>query len=218
MPLSDVWLDISSYIKVYTSVNFDEVPSSPGVYAWYYPIKLPSKNIEDLGFELSSILNYDSKLKSEKNSKANIEFNWKDIEVRVSEDHKYKFPPGVKKHWEKLIIDEKSLYSLEQVMLLASILMPPLYIGKTNNLNVRCRQHRISINTDENNFHNRFEEFTKNKILKNGKKFLHQNIEDLIFVCIKTDTFENLGKSDTNFEEILEEIFKLLANPPFGKK
>ena len=76
----------------------------------------------------------------------------------------------------------------------------------------------MNINTDENNFHNRFEEFTKNKILKNGKKFLHQNIEDLIFVCIKTDTFENLGKSDTNFEEILEEIFKLLANPPFGKK
>ena len=218
MPLSDVWLDISSYIKVYTSVNFDEVPSSPGVYAWYYPIKLPSKNIEDLGFELSSILNYDSKLKSEKNSKANIEFNWKDIEVRVSEDHKYKFPPGVKKHWEKLIIDEKSLYSLEQVMLLASILMPPLYIGKTNNLNVRCRQHRISANTDENNFHNRFEEFTKNKKLNNEKKFLSNEIEDLIFVCIKTDTFENIEKNDTKFEEILEEIFKLLAKPPFREK
>ena len=90
MPLSDVWLDISSYIKVYTSINFDEVPSSPGVYAWYYPIKLPSKNIEDLGVELSSILNYDSELKSEKIKKGNIKFNWTDIEVRISEEQKYK--------------------------------------------------------------------------------------------------------------------------------
>ena len=102
-------------------------------------------------------------------------------------------------------------------MLVASILMPPLYIGKTNDLRVRCRQHRSSSKQEENNFHNRFENFTRNKKLNNGKEFLTTKVEDLIFVCIKTDTIGNLGGDESSTEVLLEEIFKLIATPPYGK-
>jgi hypothetical protein len=60
-PLSDVWRDISKYIKIYNSKDFENVPESPGVYAWFYPLTIATDNIEDLGIELSAILNYDSK-------------------------------------------------------------------------------------------------------------------------------------------------------------
>ena len=218
MALSDVWNDISSYIRVYTARNFDEVPSSPGIYAWYYPIKLPSSNIEDLSIELSSVLNYDSKLKTNKDNNGNIEFNWKNIEVNLKEKHNDTFPPKIKEHWEVFKKDEKSIKNLERMMLVGSILMPPLYIGKTNNLNIRCRQHRSNLNIDENNFHSRFENFTKNKVLENNEHLLTQNVEDLIFVCIKTDTLENTHQDNTKSEELLEEIFKLFARPPYSEK
>jgi len=216
--LSDVWGDISSYIQVYTARNFDDVPSSPGIYAWYYPIKLPSSNIEDLSLELSSVLNYDSKLKSDKDRMGNIEFNWKNIEVNLKEKHNDSFPPRIKEHWEEFKNDEQSIKELERMMLVGSILMPPLYIGKTNNLNIRCRQHRSNTNFDENNFHTRFENYMKNKVLENQEQHLTQYVEDLIFVCIKTDAFENTEKDNTKSEEILEEIFKIFARPPYSER
>jgi len=217
MANSDVWRDINSYIKVYTSVNFSEVPSSPGIYAWFYPITPPTKNIEDLEVELSSILNYDSKLEGEKKNKGNIEFNWKNLEVTVSEESKKTIKTTTKNQWNILKEDKESFRNLEKIMLVASILMPPLYIGKTNNLNVRCRQHRTSSINDENNFHNRFESFTTKKILKNNKSFIHQKVEDLIFVCIKTDNIGVLSDDEIDSEQLLEEILKLLASPPYGK-
>ena len=71
-PLSDVWRDISKYIKIYNSKDFENVPESPGVYAWFYPLTIASDNIEDLGIELSAILNYDSKAESEQKQKATL--------------------------------------------------------------------------------------------------------------------------------------------------
>jgi hypothetical protein len=217
MANSDVWKDISSYIKVFTSVNFDEVPDSPGIYAWFYPINPPTDDIGDLEVELTSILNYDSKLEGEKKNKGKVQFNWKDLEVEVSEKSKKEFPSLAKDEWDKLTKDPDAFRNLQKIMLVASILMPPLYIGKTNDLRVRCRQHRNSSKQEENNFHNRFENFTKNKKLNNGKGFLTTKVEDLIFVCIKTDTIGNLGDDESSTEVLLEEIFKLIATPPYGK-
>lgn len=217
MANSDVWKNISSYIQVYTSVTFDKIPQVPGVYAWFYPITPPSKEINDLEIELSSILNYDSKLKGEKNSKGDVEFNWKKIEVSLSEKPNKEFTSNAKNQWDQFKNDKNIFRDLQKIMLVASILMPPLYIGKTQNLRERCRQHRRSNDNDSNNFNNRFEEFTKNKKLKNGKEFLYKKVEELIFVCIRTDSLGGIENSETNSEELLEEIFKLLANPPFGK-
>jgi len=217
LALSDVWRDISSYIKVYTDKNFDDVPSSPGIYAWYYPIKLPSTmKIDDLAEELSSILNYDSKLKGKQKKSGEIEFNWKKIEVNLKEKNKNKFPPKAHSQWEELKKNTKLVNDLEKMMLVGSILMPPLYIGKTNNLNIRCRQHRSDQDINENNFHNRFETFTKYQKLENQQEFLTQNVEDLIFVCIKTDTLESNQDNQTESKELLEEIFKIFAKPPYG--
>jgi hypothetical protein len=219
MPMDDVWRDISKYINIYTKRNFDDVPSKPGVYAWFYPIELPSMNIGDLAVELSSILNYDSKLKDEPISRSKIPFNWKDIEVSIAEVPHSSIPKHTYDKWDKISKDRESLLHLRKIMLVSSILMPPLYVGKTNNLLRRCNEHRNS-GKDENGFHNRFEKYTKNKKLVNGREFNSKTIEDLIFVCIKTDFNEShtILEEDGKFEDLLEEILKIIAKPPYGEK
>ncbi len=220
MPIDDVWRDISKYINIYTSKNFDDVPSKPGVYAWFYPIELPSMNIGDLAVELSSILNYDSKLKDEPCNKEVIPFNWKDTEVRIKEIPHSSFSQETHEKWDKISNDKESLLHFRKIMLVSSILMPPLYVGKTNNLLRRCNEHRNS-GEDKNGFHNRFEEYTKNKKLVNGREFNSKTVEDLIFVCIKTDLNESheiLEKDENFFSELLEEILKVIAKPPYGEK
>jgi hypothetical protein len=219
MPMDDVWRDISKYINIYTSRNFDDVPSGSGVYAWFYPIELPSMDIGDLAVELSSILNYDSKLKDEPSSHTKIPFNWKDTEVSVTEVPHSNIPSHAHSKWDKISKDKESLLHLRKIMLVSSILMPPLYIGKTNNLLRRCNEHRGS-SVDKNGFHNRFEEYTKNKKLVNGKGFNSKTVEDLIFVCIKTDFNEKHKdlEEDGRFEDLLEEILKIIAKPPYGEK
>ena len=212
--LSDVWRDISKYISIYTSTNFDEIPPCPGIYAWFYPLKVSSKNIEKLGIELSSILNYDSKLEGEQRNKAKINYNWKDIEVIASEEYKHSLPPKAIKQWDNVVQDGDLFYKLRQLMLVSSILMPPLYIGKTNDLQRRCRDHRMGSNQEIGTFQSRFEKFTREKKLINDVEFSTKSVDDLIFVCIRTDMLES---ENTDFEELLEEIFKIYSRPPYGK-
>jgi len=217
-PLSDVWRDISKYIKVYNFKDFENVPESPGVYAWFYPLTISSDRIEDLGVELSAILNYDSKAESEQKQKATLNYSWKNVEVTVEEEYHSEFKNDAKSMWKSIKDDEDVMRSLRKIMLVSSILMPPLYIGKTNNLNRRCGEHRNS-SGDKGSFHYRFEKFTDDKILKNKRQITHRKVEDLIFVCIDTKNIvqsSSIGNS-VDFEKLLEEIFKIIARPPYSR-
>ncbi len=217
MLISDVWRDVSRYISVYTSRNFDDIPPVPGVYAWFYPIELPSKDINDLAIELTSILNYDSKLQGAVSSEAHIDFNWKKTKVCVSEESTVSLSSASEREWQHIVSNEEDLQDFRKILLASSILMPPLYIGKTNNLLRRCVEHRKGIDS-KNEFHSRFENFTKMKKLENGKNFLSQTVEDLIFVCIRTDLINNRTNYDSNVEELLENILQLIAKPPYSRK
>ena len=217
MSLDDVWRDVSKYISVYTSRNFDAVPSAPGVYAWFYPIELPSRDVKDLAIELSSILNYDSKIQDTFSSEAYVDFNWKRTKVSVSEESNASLSSTSKQEWDRIVSNGEDLQDFRKILLASSILMPPLYIGKTNNLLRRCIEHRKGTD-NKNEFHSRFESFTQNKELENGKNFLSQNVDDLIFVCIRTDLINNRTNYESNVEELLENILQLIAKPPYSRK
>jgi|APSaa5957512535_1039671.scaffolds.fasta_scaffold09611_4 hypothetical protein len=220
MSMNDVWRDISKYINVYTSENFDDVPSKPGVYAWYYPIKVPSKDISDLSLELASILDYDSAIQDSVSGSADVKFNWKTTKVKISEESNVKLKPSSKKTWGELIPDEELYVDFRKVLLASSILMPPLYIGKTNNLLRRCIEHRKGSGSseDKNEFHTRFEEYTKTKILENGKNFYTNEVEDLIFVCIRASASSLDDNKENGIEELLENILQVIAKPPYSRK
>lgn len=78
-----------------------------------------------------------------------------------------------------------------------SIFAPPLYIGKTNNLNRRYNEHLK--NTEQSKFKERFELHTKDMGIQ---------IKDLIFACVILDkAIDNVEYSRT-IEGLINKLFK----------
>ncbi len=205
----DVWRDFSKYISVYTKKNFDEVPRKPGVYAWFYPILLPGENRESITKDVTTALNYDSIGKDIPQKEEDFKFAWEKTKVRISNHPNYEHSDTLESKWNDLIGNDESALHLEKILLVSSILMPPLYIGKANNLNVRCSQH---VNTsDDSSFRHRFESYTEKS------KLYTQTVRDLIFVCIKTNEFGNEDENDEELQLSIEEILKFIGKPPYGR-
>jgi hypothetical protein len=204
----DVWRDFSKYISVYTKKNFDEVPHKPGVYAWFYPILLPDESRESVTKDVTTAFNYDSKVKDIPQVEKDFDFAWEKTKVRISNYPNYEHSGGsLKSKWNNVIGNDESALHLEKILLVSSILMPPLYIGKSDNLNARCSQH---INT-KSRFRDRFESHTcKNEL--NTKK-----VNDLIFVCIKTNEFGKEDDDDEQLQRSIEEILNIIGRPPYGR-
>jgi hypothetical protein len=84
----------------------------------------------------------------------------------------------------------------------------------------RCIEHRKGSGSseDKNEFHTRFEEYTKTKILENGKNFYTNEVEDLIFVCIRASASSLDDNKENGIEELLENILQVIAKPPYSRK
>ncbi len=91
----------------------------------------------------------------------------------------------------------------------ASILMPPLYVGKTKNLNVRCNQHINGRSSSQ--FHDRFENYAASIHATCNK------VSDLLFVCVKTvDDERKVSAAEQPLEDLIEEIMKRIGKPPYS--
>jgi len=214
MRVSDVWRQIDRHIDVFTKDNFDLVPDSSGIYAWFYPLKVTGYDLEELIEDLSRVSNYDAKNESSPTQTQYFNFNWSKSKITLEQSHiNKKIPENVYNAWNKLIEGEnkEEFFILRKQLMSASILMPPLYIGKATNLRERCYQHRNKNNDCGSNFKIRFENFAKENDFKTKK------VEDLIFVCIKTEEKDEYDNSFHNTRSIVEEILKAVAKPPYGK-
>ena len=47
MALNDVWRNLDREIGVVYRGRFENVPHEPGVYAWFYPLKITTDDIEE---------------------------------------------------------------------------------------------------------------------------------------------------------------------------
>ena len=108
--------------------------------------------------------------------------------------------------WDEFSKDQKKFDDLRKIIMRASILLSPLYVGKASNLKIRCYQH-INGNGSDNSFHKRFEDYA-NKVNSKSKK-----VSDLLFVAIKTE--ETQGESQES-EKLVEGILKNLVKPKYS--
>ena len=80
-------------------------------------------------------------LKAGHQKKSLVEFAWKkiklDIEIQSAE---FKIS-NLKSLWDEAVADKIKFDNLRRIIM-KLILLPPLYVGKTNNLSIRCSQHR----------------------------------------------------------------------------
>ena len=90
--------------------------------------------------------------------------------------------------------------------------MPPLYVGRTNNLKQRYLQHAEDRGGKQNDFHSRFYRShctVRTKI----------TVSDLLFFCIETpsESRRYFGKSDQSVSNVLiENLLMSFCRPPFS--
>jgi hypothetical protein len=218
MSLNDELLSLDKKLKYYTLETFKDVPIEPGIYAWFYPLRIIDDNLNQLVEEINFIFNFNHDSESEDTAKTETEMGWRKYTVET------KFTEISKNHslfssWNSFIeeytsqqeyLDDCEKFNdLKRIIFVSSIFLPPLYIGKTNNLNRRCREHVDGIGSD-NVFHRRYNEYAS-KHLQVKCKYVGQ----LIFGCISTKVFDNLPE---NNEQLIEQILMNLIKPIFSIK
>lgn len=215
MVLNDVWRNIGDEVGFYYEANFDDVPSTPGVYAWFYPLRLLSKSPEALGdlvYQVQGILNYDSDCKGEPSRQQLFPFSWCSWSISARRAPKsLVISEPLKRVWQEVATNDKLFSEFQQSLLKASIFMPPLYVGKADDLNTRCQQHLAGA-SDANTFHRRFVDFARNL------KLPIVSVRQLVFACVRTGLppDKEADQSVSPVHELLEAVMKSLCGPPYG--
>lgn len=192
----------------FTLQTRDEIPDRPGCYGWFLPLWLPPdrNTLPDFVQTFGRALSHESRPPAE----LDAGFAWDSVKVRVRRAFEPSVPSFTTPLWDRLNADDDARTALQQVLLQASILAPPLYVGKTDNLRQRYNQHTRD---DGSGFNTRFSAYAKGANL--GLR-----VVDLIFVCIRTETHveETLTRntSTDKINSLLEEILKRLCGPPFS--
>jgi hypothetical protein len=214
MSLNDELLSLDKKIKYYTLETFQNIPAEPGVYAWFYPLRLQGTDLARLIEEVNFVFNFCHENSESLNSSVNFRMGWRDYFLKT-ELRKLSDSSALIKDWNKFLEkqsdsdDSLEIIQAKKIIFIASVMMPPLYIGKTVDLHSRCFQHILG-NGENNIFHNRFERY-----VSSNNRISCRGVEELIFACISTKQF---GLDDKNYETLFEGILMNLIKPIFSIK
>lgn len=197
-----------SRLGLYTKETKDRIPELPGCYAWFLPLWFYRSELDDLMLLVRNVLDYEQ----EPEKRVNVPFTWESVNLHVRRGTRIKAEKKRHAAWKQILTDTTAREALQQTLLETSLLMPPLYVGRTNNLKQRYLQHTQPRDFTRNDFHSRFTECVKDLNLK-------ISVTDLLFVCIKTpnELREVLGDSDESESNLLiEHILMQFCRPPFS--
>ena len=200
-------------LNIYTCESSAEIPESPGCYAWMLPLWIVRENLDKFLGLVSNLFNYEPEPKK----LVDVSFAWEDINLKVSRSLKPRATEAKESTWHRVRRGVESEEALQQILLESSLLMPPLYVGMTNDLRRRYVEHTQHDIPDRNNFRRRFIEHTSSIGLKIA-------VHDLLFVCIETpkDIFDtvkdNVEVSEREFNELVEQILIQLCRPLLSER
>ena len=201
-----------SRIGFYSAETSADIPAKPGCYAWLVPMWIYDDNIETCADVIGSMLTYGQ------NATRNVvaKFSWENIYLNVAKKREITFSDRKKQVWAKLLQNSKTRSALQLTLLEASLLMPPLYVGKTKDLRARYVQHTSDVHTDQNEFRRRFDEFV-------ATRDIPISVSDLLFVCIQVapdvrNDLESINIKEREFDELVENFLMQLSMPPFSER
>ena len=141
-------------------------------------------------------------------------FTWESIKLRVRRCAEIRINDEIRTIWQRVLANDETKKILQQTLMEASILMPPLYVGRTNNLKRRYLQHTGGDRLSKNNFHFRFMEYAEELEIK-------ISVSDLLFVCIETQKDLDrifLDMKENEFNVLIEQILMQFCRPPFSMR
>lgn len=199
----------TSRLGFYTKESKRLIPETPGCYAWLLPLWLYRDDLDGLVEIICAMLDYEQ----EPTKRADVRFTWHTVGLNVSRTAKHRArTTDTYSTWKELTENKKTRRALQQTLLEASLLMPPLYVGRTNNLKQRYLQHAEDRGGKQNDFHSRFTDHTARLGLK-------ITVSDLLFFCIETpsELRRYFGKSDQSVSNVLiENLLMSFCRPPFS--
>ena len=200
-------LGSDSRLKVFTTSNSRSIPATEGCYAWFLPLWIFNKDFDKLVSSVAKLLHYEPE-----QCQSNVfDYRKDSIEVQVTKMMNTRVFEDHAKTWNTLIEEEDSKEYLENLLLEASLFMPPLYIGQTKNLNARYNQH-VKQSPNKNNFNSRFSGYIK-------ETFFNLTVSDLLFVCIQTkNDFADNQEQDKKVSQLIEHILIRLCRPSFSER
>ena len=198
---------VDGRLGFYTKETRGRIPEIGGCYAWFLPLWFYRTDLDELIKLVSAIFHYDQK--PEKDVEA--QFTWESIKLRVSRASRERDAQQIDTVWRQALENSSARHMLQQTMLEASLLMPPLYVGKATNLRQRYVQHTEGYG-EGNVFRSRFAECV-------DRLNLSISVSDLLFVCVKTPkgltaVLRDAGVSDP--EVLIEQILMRFCRPPFS--
>jgi hypothetical protein len=215
----------SQRLKIFTYDDMDSIPGSPGTYAWFFPLHLFNNydHVQDLAdcfrkvFAVDSLFVGESRFKEKEYSKNRQTRSWQTVsiksEIHISPDGR--LPSDSQEIWEAVKSEPQKKKVFVESLLAASLFMPPLYIGKSNDLKARYKAH-----IKDSGFNERFTAFSL-------AEDIPLQVHDLIFACLSLDVgseeimsskMSEDSDADDSMNYLLEHILMKAATPPFSKK
>ena len=209
--INDIWRKLNGQslnheLGFYTYETFDCIPSMPGFYAWFYPLRVHTKDLEEFIRSVNIILDYDATCLGNPTKTGQINFNWDNLILKASIESRHFNINSFSSIWDEYCKSDEKFKILKETLYRASFILPPLYVGKASDLHSRCSQH-LRGTGDKNDFHNRYQEFAE------IHKIPSKKVADLLFVCIKSG--EKKEESEKS-EELYEAILKIFTKPKYS--
>ena len=192
----------------YTRETQHKIPEGPGCYAWFLPLWFYREDLPEMMHLVGSVVGYEQQPERQ----VQAAFTWDVIKLGVRRDADLQVPPAVRDTWTRVWADSEGRKALQQIVLEASLLMPPLYVGRSKSLRQRYLQHTSGGGQHKNTFHKRFADCAARLDLK-------ISVSDLWFVCIQTDPaslkqLKRAGAEDV--EALIEYMLMQFCRPPFS--
>ena len=196
---------VDGRLGFYTKETRMDVPELPGCYAWFLPLWFYRESLDELMQVIGELATYDQVPEKE----VDVHFTWESVNLRVRRDAAFQATDDVRTIWDSICAAEPTRQALQQILLEASLLMPPLYVGRTGNLKRRYLEH-----TTRSAFHSRFTDH----VAKLGIKI---SVSDLLYVCINTEQGLDKVLSDveqSDLDKLIERVLMQFCRPPFSLK
>lgn len=206
-----LWATVAERIGFFSKETAQQIPSIPGVYGWFIPLWMyRSEPVEFIDLVQAVVRAEEGQLNRELT--ARIEDRWENVDVRLLRSAKSGVTDQFQEDWRTVQSDPQCRAAFERALMEASILMPPLYVGKADDLRVRYEDHVTGRNPHSNTFFKRFSSVAES---------LHLSVEisDLLFVCIRASAPESADpEAARRINRLVEQTLMRLARPPFSLK
>jgi hypothetical protein len=209
---NDVWRNIGDRIGVYSYETAADIPATAGVYGWFLPLWEYHNDIEDFLSLVATIQNYDYAGGGVPERAVRATFTWESIELKLTRRLPRRLTSQMKAAWARLQENSDARESFQVPLMLGSLLLPPLYVGKTKNLARRYVEHTASVPSGRySGFAQRFDAYV-------SSLDINLQVEDLLFLTISTHGLVQDEALSDEYTTLIESVLMRLSRPRFSQR